>query len=52
MANKTEHTEHAHCMDCQSCMDLPISLMIDVELDRRADNATVDIGYLCDNCLT
>lgn len=47
---QTEHTEHVHCFICSACMDIPIKVLIDIELDNRQegiDKATL----ICDVCL-
>jgi Ni,Fe-hydrogenase III small subunit len=49
-AQSTEHTEHVHCCCCNACMEIPIYLLIDMELDARRDGIAL-MGLMCDVCL-
>jgi hypothetical protein len=46
----TEHTEHVHCLFCNCCMHIPITILVDTVLDSRKDGIDVG-GLICDYCL-
>jgi hypothetical protein len=50
MNTDTEHTEHVHCYICNICLDIPIHLLVDIELDRRQDDMD-NAGLICDVCI-
>jgi hypothetical protein len=47
---QVEHTEHVHCFICGGCMNVPIKVLIDVEIDSREQGLASD-GLICDVCI-
>lgn len=50
MERQAQHTERVRCIVCNTAMDIPITVLIDIELDNRTEGCDLG-GVVCEACL-